>query len=99
SKVQPAPLTTDEQFIRRVTLNLSGQLPLPADVTEFVAERDSRKRSKLIDKLLAGEEYAQHWARYWRDVVSSRVSDRRSLILAGAFEKWLVEQLRSNKSW
>src|SRR5262249_36180279 len=32
--IQPAPLTTDEQFLRRVTLDLTGHLPLPADVAE-----------------------------------------------------------------
>ena len=36
SKVEPAPRTTDEQFLRRVTLDLTGQLPLPADVKEKV---------------------------------------------------------------
>src|SRR5579862_1094550 len=36
SKISPAPLTTDEQFIRRVTLDLTGQLPTPADVKDFV---------------------------------------------------------------
>src|SRR5437867_1079315 len=35
TKVAPAPLTTDEQFIRRATLDLAGQVPLPADVDEF----------------------------------------------------------------
>src|SRR5947208_3646646 len=66
-KVQPAPLTTDEQFIRRVTLDLTGELPAPADVTEFAADHDPRKRARLIDNLLESDEYARHWARYWRD--------------------------------
>src|SRR5205823_4092861 len=55
AKVTPASRTTDEQFIRRVMLDLTGRLPLPADVTEFMAERDPTKRVKLIDKLLASE--------------------------------------------
>src|SRR5262249_27026579 len=50
SKVKPAKITTDEQFIRRVTLDLTGQLPMPADVTEFTADKDPRKRAKLIDQ-------------------------------------------------
>jgi hypothetical protein len=99
AKIEPAALTTDEQFIRRVTLDLTGQLPLPADVTEFVADRDALKRAKLIDKLLTSDEYAQHWARYWRDVVATRVSDRRGLILVRAFEKWLDTQFKSNQGW
>ena len=48
---EPAPLTTDEQFSRRVTLDLTGRLPEPADVEEFVADRDLNKRAQLIDRL------------------------------------------------
>jgi hypothetical protein len=99
TKVEPAPLTSDEQFIRRVTLDLTGQLPVPADVTEFVADRDSNKRGKLVNKLLESDDYARHWARYWRDVFSARVSDRRGLILVNAFEKWLTQEFKQNKSW
>ena len=46
-KIEPAAITTDEQFIRRVTLDLTGQLPLPADVSEFAADTSSNKRAKL----------------------------------------------------
>src|SRR5262245_53974091 len=54
--VRPAGRTTDEQFVRRVYLDLTGRLPLPADVTEFVADPDPRKRAKLIDRLLDSDE-------------------------------------------
>src|SRR6185312_9796652 len=60
--VTPAPRTTDEQFIRRVYLDLTGRLPVPADVTEFLADPAADKRARLIDRLLAGEDYARHWA-------------------------------------
>ncbi|MFL5241196.1 MAG: DUF1549 domain-containing protein [Gemmataceae bacterium] len=99
SKITPAPLTSDEQFIRRVTLDLTGQLPAPADVTDFVADGNSQKRARLIDMLLASEEYAQHWARFWRDVIAARVNDRRGLALARAFEAWMTDQLQKNKPW
>src|SRR5207245_8153757 len=98
-KVEPAPLTTDEQFLRRVSLDLTGQLPLPADVSEFLADSDSQKRAKLIDKLLESEDYAKNWARYWRDVVVSRLPDVRFKFLGSSFEVWLEDQLKNNKSW
>src|SRR5439155_17440581 len=91
--LKPAPRTSDEQFLRRVTLDLTGRLPLPADVTEFVADKDAHKRAKLIDKLLASEEYAEHWARYWREVLSARLTDFRAKALAPAFEHWMKDQL------
>ncbi len=99
SKIAAAPLTTDEQFIRRVTLDLTGQLPTPADVKDFVASPASQKRSLLIDKLLASDEFAQHWARYWREVIASRVNDRRGMGLARAFENWMTDELKKNVGW
>lgn len=100
SKITPAPLSTDEQFIRRATLDLTGQLPLPADVDEFAANPDPDKRARLIDRLLESDEYARHWARYWREVVTARLTAApRLAILAQGFEEWLYEQLRANRSW
>lgn len=99
NKIKPAPRTSDEQFIRRVTLDLTGELPLPADVTEFVADKDPSKRAKLIDRLLDSDEYARHWARYWRSVVSAHLTDFRGLIGARAYEEWMVKQLKKNVSW
>jgi Protein of unknown function (DUF1549)/Protein of unknown function (DUF1553) len=97
--IEPAPLTTDEQFVRRVMLDLTGQLPVPADVTEFVADRDPNKRANLIDKLLDSDEYARHWARYWREVIVARVNDRRGQALGRAFEEWMTKQLKENRGW
>jgi hypothetical protein len=99
SGLEPAPLTTDEQFLRRVTLDLTGQLPLPADVTEFAADPDPAKRAKLIDKLLASDEYARHWAGYWRDVLAARLPDARSKLLIRPFEEWITDQLRQDRRW
>ena len=96
---RPAPRTTDEQFVRRVTLDLTGKLPLPADVTEFIADKASNKRARLIDRLLDSDDYATHWARYWGDVMGARLTDFRSRLLRRSFEQWMTEQLKSNRGW
>src|SRR5439155_12034494 len=99
-KIEPAALTTDEQFIRRVTLDLTGELPVPADVTEFVADKAANKRAKLIDKLLTTEEYAKHWARYWRDVVVTHITAAPQIrFMESVFESWLEEEIAQNHSW
>jgi hypothetical protein len=97
--IKPAPLTTDEQFVRRVTLDLTGELPVPADVTEFVDDKAPNKRAKLIDKLLASDEYARHWARYWREVVGSHATNQRAAVLARSFENWMADRLKRNAGW
>ena len=99
SKIEPAPLTTDEQFLRRVTLDLTGKLPPPAQVMAFVADKNPRKRAKTIDHLLDSDAFADHWARYWRDVIAARVQDRRGRALQNAFEKWMTKQIVTNQGW
>jgi len=99
AKVKPSQVATDEQFIRRVMLDLNGRLPLPADVTEFHADKDPNKRAKLIDRLLDSDDYVKHWSRYWRDVFKAKVTDQRGRLLSYHFEAWLEEQIRKNRPW
>jgi hypothetical protein len=99
NKIEAAPLTSDEQFIRRVTLDLTGQLPVPAEVKDFANSSDPEKRANLVDKLLASEEFAAHWAKYWRDVIAARITDRRGMLLARPFEAWLTREFKKNDGW
>jgi hypothetical protein len=99
ARIEPAPLTTDEQFVRRVTLDLTGELPMPADVDEFVADPDPGKRARVVGKLLDSDKYARHWATYWHDVITARLTDRRSLFLARPFDEWLYQEFRRNEGW
>jgi len=93
------PRTTDEQFLRRAALDLTGTLPTATELAEFTADADPAKRSKKIDALLASDAYARHWARFWRDVVSSRITQRRSMGLTRSFEEWLFERFRAGDDW
>ena len=52
----PSELSSDAEFIRRLSLDLCGTLPTPKQVSEFVADRDPQKRDKLIDRLLESPE-------------------------------------------
>jgi hypothetical protein len=99
ARIKPAPRTTDEQFLRRVWLDVTGALPMPADVDDFLKDTRPDKRARVIDKLLDSKAYTRHWARYWREVISARVVDQLALVSAGAFEKWMEEQLQANRSW
>lgn len=99
-KLRPSARTTDEQFIRRVHLDLTGKLPPPRELKEFVENTDPQKRSKLIDKLLATDDFSRFQARYWKDVINSRATDLRVRGFGDQlFEKWLITQFQENKSW
>ena len=51
-KITPASRSNDAAFLRRVYLDLLGMVPTYAETTKFLADTDSRKRAKLIDRLL-----------------------------------------------
>src|SRR5207249_3981969 len=92
-------LTTDEQFIRRVSLDLTGKLPPPSEISAFAADTDPAKRARYIDKLLDSDAFARHWARYWREVISAKIINRQGLVAARAFEEWLTGELKKNTRW
>jgi hypothetical protein len=67
--ILPSELCNDQQFLRRVFLDLCGTLPAPEDVQAFLADRSPDKRAVLIDKLLERPEFADFWAHHWSDVL------------------------------
>ena len=97
--VTVAPRTNDEDFLRRVGLDLAGAAASPTVIQEFIANPDPRKREKLVESLLASDDYARNWARYWRDVVFMRATDMRAQLGQKAFESWMAERLRANTPW
>ena len=50
--VPSAAMSTDEEFLRRITLDLTGKLPTPAEIRAFAANDNPNKRDELIDKLI-----------------------------------------------
>lgn len=97
--VTPAPLVSDEEFLRRVYLDVTGRLPVPADVSDFVKDRSPDKRAKVVDRLLASDEFADHWASYWREVITSRTTDQRVFLTVPHFERWLKAEIQANRAW
>ncbi len=60
----------DRLLIRRLTLDVIGELPSPSDVRAFVADRAPDKRARLVARLLADQRrYAEHWLSFWNDLL------------------------------
>jgi hypothetical protein len=97
--VELAPRTNDETFLRRVTLDLTGTLPSPGDVTAFALDRSPDKRAAVVAHLLADSNFGRNWARYWRDVILYRRNDERALLAARPAETYLTEKFNANAPW
>jgi len=96
---RPAPRAADETFLRRVSLDLIGELPSPADAATFMLDHGASKRAAAVDRLLANEKFGVNWARYWRDVVFYRRSDDKALYAAPILEAYLTKQFNEGAHW
>jgi hypothetical protein len=97
---RPAPIG-DAALIRRLTLDLTGLLPEPAEVDAFVADQSPDKREKLIAAILARDtDYAEHWLAFWNDLLrndyqgTGYIDGGRQPVTA-----WLYQALLTNKPY
>jgi hypothetical protein len=99
-KVDPAPITTDVEFVRRVYFDLIGKPPTPEQFHAFMRDRSHDKRGRLIDSLLNSPDWARNWAQYWRDVVKFHATNEApARIRFDMLEDWLADQLQANRPW
>jgi len=66
--IVPSELATDAEFLRRVCLDLTGTLPPPERVREFVAMKDPKKREKVVDALIGSPEFVDYWTFRYSDI-------------------------------
>lgn len=98
--VLPSKLSSDEEFLRRVSLDLIGLPPTPEEIRVFVADkRETRvKRTATIDQLMARPEFLSHWAVKWGDLLQvnrAKLGDKG----IWALREWIKESLSENKPY
>lgn len=71
--IPSAALSTDEEFIRRLSLDLTGKLPTPAEIRAFLADDSTDKRDVLIDKLVGSPAFVDKWTMWWGDLLENCV--------------------------
>jgi hypothetical protein len=96
----PSGLCTDEEFLRRVYLDLTGQPPGADKVRAFIKdESDSRaKRAKLVDDLLASPDYVKAWANKWADLLQCN-SENLGQKGVWVFRDWIRQSIEQNKPY
>ncbi len=98
--IMNAPQTTDEAFLRRLSLDLIGRQPTTEEMATFVADAAMDKRARVIDKLLASPEFGVNWADYFSDVISYRTPQPELTFLNyRPFKAWLAEEFNKNTGW
>lgn len=94
-RLPPSEVCTDSQFIRRVSLDVTGKLPTADRVKAFLADERPNKRALLIDELLDSMDYVHHWTLKWSDLLGC---NRRFVGVKGAyiFHQWIMNQIAQN---
>lgn len=97
-RIEPSPLAPDAMFLRRAYLDAAGILPTPEEVEDFLNDKSSNKREKLIDSILAKEEFTDYWAYKWSDLmlVSSK---KLGPVGMRSFYNWIRDSVKDNKPW
>ena len=99
-KILPSALCTDEEFVRRVYLDLTGIPPTPAQVRSFLTDKTASKakREQLIDALTETSEFVDHWTHKWADLLQS---NRKFLGERGVwlFQEWIHQSIAQNRPY
>ncbi len=96
--LRPSPAANDETFIRRATIDTIGRLPTAQETRDYVVDAAADKKTRLIDRLLASEDYVAYWAYKWSDLLLVNGTKLRPVAVE-TFYKWIRGSVRENKPW
>ena len=99
-RIVPSELSSDSEFLRRICLDLTGTLPPPGRVKEFLSSKDPKKREKLIDILIGSPEFIDYWTFRFDDlfrvaVFSNGIQPKWSQM----YGEWVRESIATNKPY
>ena len=104
--ISPASPADRRTLLRRITYDLTGLPPTPAEIDNFLADASPTAYEKAVDRLLASPRYGERWGRYWLDI--ARYADTRGSILPGlqgdesrypfayTYRDWVVRSLNED---
>ncbi len=96
AKVAPSKLSTDAEFLRRVSLDLVGVIPDYEETIAFLDSKEADKRDKLIEKLLDDPRFARHQADVWDMVLFGRNPPGYETQRREGFQTWLRSRFEKN---
>ncbi len=106
--IVPSELATDAEFLRRVSLDVTGTLPAPAEIQAFLADKSPDKRAKKIDDLLCRPAYAAWWTTKLCDFTGNSSRNLNSLVnnaqnLNGVMSRqwydWIYKRVAENQPY
>ncbi len=100
--IPSAPLASDAEFLRRVTLDLTGRVPTPDQIRSFVSDTSADKRDRAIERLLGAPEFADRWTLWLGDLLENNAQAsnvNRGVNGRNAFHHWIRSSIAQDKSF
>lgn len=98
-RIVPSDLSSDTEFLRRVCLDLTGTLPPPNRIREFVASKDPKKREKVIDALMNSPEFVDYWTFRFDDIFRVSVNANALPKWSQMYAEWVRGSIAKNKPY
>jgi hypothetical protein len=93
NQIQPAAVTDDATFLRRLTLDLAGRIPTVGELEQFLSDPSADKRAKAIERLVSGPEFPLHLGTVLDPMIQGRYAGDAE------FVDYLRRGLRDEQSW
>lgn len=97
ANIEPSPFATDEEWIRRVYLDVIGRIPTTAEAEQFLKSTQPDKHQKLVQKLTSNPSYVTNWSTIWTRLLIGRTTTRD--INRRALQDFLVQSFADNRPW
>lgn len=97
SEVQPSPMASDAEWLRRVHLDLVGQIPSVDAVEEFLKDRREDKRERIVNELLNDPAYVRNFATVWTNLLVGRSTERE--VDRDALHRFMRQSFGRNRPW
>jgi len=100
--IQSAPLASDAEFLRRVTLDLTGRIPTGSDVEAFIADTNPSKRDIKVDALVGSPEFVDRWTMFYGDLFKNNAQSsqiNRDFGGRDAFYQYIKDSITANKPY
>ena len=95
-RIQPSELCSDEEFLRRVYLDVCGVLPTVEEYHAFINDADPKKRDNLVDNLLGRKEFVELWVMKWAELLQVRTTQQIAYKPMLRYYNWIQERIASN---
>jgi hypothetical protein len=102
ARIQSAPIASDAEFLRRVSLDLTGRIPAALDVVNFIFDTNPAKREAKIDALIGSPEFIDKWTMFFGDlyrVNAQSSSVNRDIHGRDAFYLYIKDSVSGNKPY